>query len=794
MNLSMKWLKDFVDIDVSPREFAEKMTMSGSKVEKYTVEGEKLNRVVVGQVLAIDPHPNADKLVVCKVDVGAGEPVQIVTGAKNLTVNNVVTVDLDGSTLTDGTKIKKSKLRGVESCGMMCSLGELGLSASDFPHAVEDGIFVLDEQNYSLGQDIREVIGLDDVTVEFEITPNRADCLSVIGLAREVAATFDKKLTLHTPEVKARDNGSAHTDFSVTVAEKSLCPFYSARVVRNVKIAPSPRFIRERLRAEGLRSINNIVDITNYVMLEYGQPMHAFDLHRIDGSQIIARKANNGEKIVTLDGIDRKLSENNLVIADAKKPIALAGVMGGEFSSVASDTTDIVLEAAIFDPITVRKASKEQNLRTDSSFRFEKGLDKNNCIPALNRACELIELLGAGEICSQIFVVDSTDSYVTKIPFDPDFINSFLNINLSRDEMIGILSKLECEVVDGEVVVPSFRPDLKIKNDIAEEIARFYGYNKIVSTPLRGSHYGKYTDRQRFDQKISATMRALGASEITTYSFVSPREYDKILLPDDHPLRKSVVISNPLGEDTSLMRTTAVVSMLGVLSSNYNHKNETAQLFEIAREYIPNDNVADLPTENHMLIAGFYGYGIDFLHVKGICENLLDSLFITGYDFAACSDVAYFHPGRCARVCCNDTLLGHVAEVHPAVLENYEIGTRAYIIELDIDALFGAADFDIVYKPIPKFAAVNRDLALICDKCTPVGDVKKIIESSAGRLLEKVTIFDVYEGKQIPKDKKSVAINVSLQSESATLTEEQINSAIKKIIKALEAHNITLRS
>lgn len=793
MNLSMKWLKDFVDINVSPKEFAEKMTMSGSKVEKYTVEGESLNRVVVGRVLSIDPHPNADKLVVCKVDVGTDEPLQIVTGAKNLAVNDVVPVALDGSTLPDGTKIKKSKLRGVESCGMMCSLAELGLSVSDFPRAVEDGIFVLDEQNYSLGQDIREAIGLNDVVVEFEITPNRADCLSVIGLAREVAATFDKKLSLHTPEVKTCDNATGHADLSVTVAEKTLCPFYSARVVRNVKVAPSPRFIRERLRAAGVRSINNIVDITNYVMLEYGQPMHAFDLRRIDGGQITVRNAKDGERIVTLDGVERKLNGNNLVVADAKNPIALAGVMGGEFSSVTSDTTEIVLEAAIFDPIAVRKASKEQNLRTDSSFRFEKGLDKNNCIPALNRACELIELLGAGEVCSKTFIVDSSDTQVTKIPFDPDFINRFLNINLSRDEMTGILSKVECEVVGGEVIVPTFRPDLKIKNDIAEEIARFYGYNKIVSTPLRGSHYGKYTDRQRFERKINATMRALGASEITTYSFVSPREYDKILLPDDHPLRKSVVISNPLGEDTSLMRTTAVVSMLGVLSSNYNHKNETAQLFEIAREYIPNEN-SDLPTENHKLIAGFYGGGVDFLQVKGICENLLDSLFIRDYDFVACSDVTYFHPGRCAKVCHNDTTLGYVAEVHPAVLENYSIGTRAYIIELNVDDLFAAANFDITYKPISKFEAVNRDLALICDKCTPVGDLKKIIEKSAGSLLEKVTIFDVYEGEQIAKDKKSVAVNVSLQSESATLTEEQINSAVKKIIRALEDQNITLRS
>ncbi len=793
MNLSMKWLKDFVDIDVSPTEFAEKMTMSGSKVEKYTVEGESLNRIVVGKVLTIEPHPNADKLVVCKVDVGAEEPVQIVTGAKNLAVNDIVPVALDGSTLADGTKIKKSKLRGVESCGMMCSLIELGLSVNDFPHAVEDGIFVLDEQNYSLGQDIREVIGIDDVTVEFEITPNRADCLSVIGLAREVAATFDKNLRLHMPEVKICNNDSDNADLSVTVAEKSLCPFYSARVVRNVKIAPSPRFIRERLRAVGVRSINNIVDITNYVMLEYGQPMHAFDLRRIDDGQITVRKATKGEVIVTLDGVERELSENNLVIADTQKPIALAGVMGGEFSSVSGDTTEILLEAAIFDPIAVRKASKEQNLRTDSSFRFEKGLDKNNCIPALNRACELIELLDAGEVCSQTFVVDNTDSQVTKIPFDPDFINRFLNINLSSDEMISILSKVECKVVNDEVIVPSFRPDLKIKNDIAEEIARFYGYNNIASTPLRGSHYGKYTDRQRFDQKINATMGALGASEITTYSFVSPREYDKILLPDDHLLRKSIVISNPLGEDTSLMRTTAVVSMLGVLSSNYSHKNETAQLFEIAREYIPIEN-SDLPAENHKLIAGFYGLNVDFLQVKGICENLLDNLFIRDYDFVACSDVTYFHPGRCAKVCCNNTILGYVAEVHPAVLENYGIGTRAYIIELNVDKLFASANFDITYKLIPKFASVNRDLALICDKSTPVGELKKTIEKSAGSLLENVAIFDVYEGEQIPKGKKSVAVNISLQSESSTLTEEQINSAIKKIIKALEAQSITLRS
>ena len=543
----------------------------------------------------------------------------------------------------------------------------------------------------------------------------------------------------------------------------------------------------------GVRSINNIVDITNYVMLEYGQPMHAFDLRYIDGNQINVRTANKGEIITTLDGVERKLNENNLVIADSKKPIALAGVMGGEYSSVADDSTTIVLESAIFDPIAVRKAAKEQNLRTDSSARFEKGLDKNNCIPALNRACELIELLGAGEVVSDTIIVDNSVDNVVKIPFEPDFINKFLNISLSREEMIKILDKIDCKVVDDMVIVPSFRSDLKIKNDIAEEIARFYGYNNIISTPLRGSHYGKFSKMQKFEQKINSTMVALGLSEITTYSFTSPRQYDKILLPDNHPLSNSVVISNPLGEDTSLMRTTAVVSMLEILSSNYSHKNETAQLFEIAREYIPNDN-NNLPTEKSKLIAGLYGDNIDFLSFKGILEDLLDNLFIKNYELVANSDIVYFHPGRCADIFCGETLLGHIAEVHPTVRENYNLAKRTYIIELNVENLFSCANFDVSYTPIARFPAVNRDLALICDKSIPVGELTKIIKNSAGKLLENVCIFDVYEGEQIPKDKKSVALNISLRSNEATLTDEQVNSAIKKIIKAFEKINISLRS
>ena len=793
MNLSMNWLKDFVDIDVPPKEFADRMTMSGSKVEKYEIEGEKINRIVVGKVLSIEKHPNADKLVVCMVDVGDSKAIQIVTGAKNLCVNDLVPVALDGSTLNDGTKIKKNKFRGVLSCGMMCSLRELGLSTSDFPYAVENGIFVLQEEGCKIGQDICSAIGFNDVKFEFEITPNRGDCLSIIGLAREVSATFNKELKLHKPVVKALAKMDKD-ELKVNVFEKDLCPFYSARIVKNVKVGTSPRFIREKLRAMGVGSINNIVDITNYVMLEYGQPMHAFDLRYIEGSQINIRKANKNECITTLDGKEHKLNENNLVVANAKRPIALAGVMGGEFSSIKKDTTTIVLESAIFNPIAVRRASKEQALRTDSSVRFEKGIDKNNCIPALNRACELIEMSGAGEVCSETFIVDNSLDEIIKIPFDPESINKFLNVKISYEEMKNILSRLDCKVVDNNVIVPSFRLDLKNKNDIAEEIARFYGYNNIPSTALRGSHYGKFTKEQKFKQKIVNAMISLGLSEISTYSFLSQKQYDKLLLPPNHFLRNSIKILNPLGEETSLMRTTAIASMLEVLSSNYNHKNENAMLFELAKEYILNNNNNDLPTEKIKLIAGFYGTNINFGCVKGFLEGFLDKLFIKEYEFVANSKIVYFHPGRCADVLCNNVLLGNIAEIHPTVLENFGLGTRAYIIDLDVKALFDHAYFNVSYSHIIKFPAVKRDLSLICDKEVPVGNLKNIVKNSAGKFLENVTVFDIYEGKQIPKGKKSVTVNISMRSTNATLTDEQINSTIKKIIDAFEKNNISLRS
>lgn len=566
MNLSMKWLKEFVDIDIKPRDFSEAMTISGSKVEGYEIEGSEISNVVVGKILSIVPHQDSDHLVICQVDIGESEPIQIVTGASNLTVGDLVPAALNNSTLPGGIKIKKGKLRGVESNGMLCSLGELGLTLHDFPYAIEDGIFVLQE-DCQPGQPICEAIGLDDIKVEFEITSNRPDCFSVIGLAREAAATFDKPLTLHTPVVKA-GNGSCKDMLDVKIEEPSLCSVYSARIVENVRVKPSPRWMRERLRAMGVRPINNIVDITNYVMLEYGQPMHAFDLRFIEDKKIRVRRAKDGETITTLDGVDRTLTHDNLVIADSKKPVAIAGVMGGEYSGIMDDTTTIVFESACFDGSSVRTTARDQGMRTDASSRYEKGLDPNNCLPALERACELVELLDAGDVLDDVIIDDHSSHEQRRIPLETEWTNRFLNIQLTAEEMKAILKKIDCQFDGDTILIPTFRPDLEHKADIAEEIARFYGYNRIPSTPLRGDAQGKYTPRQKFEDKISNTMLALGLSEIMTYSFLSPKAYDKIGMPKQDRLRNSVTISNPLGEDTSIMRTTALPSMLDTLARN----------------------------------------------------------------------------------------------------------------------------------------------------------------------------------------------------------------------------------
>lgn len=792
MNLSMRWLKEFVPLDDMPiRDFTEAMTMSGSKVEGWEVEGGEIENVVVGKVLSLEKHPDSDHLWITQTDVGSGAPIQIVTGAQNLKAGDIVPVALDHSVLPGGIKIKKGKLRGIESNGMLCSLSELGLTKHDFPYAVEDGIFVLQE-DCRLGEPICEALGFNDTKIEFEITSNRPDCFSVIGLAREAAATFDKPLQLHTPAVKA-GHGSCETLLDVKVEATDLCPVYTARVVKNVRVKPSPRWMRERLRAMGVRPINNIVDITNYVMLEYGQPMHSFDLRFVEDGKIRVRRAQDGETITTLDGVDRKLTPKNLVIADAKKPIAIAGVMGGEYSGIVDDTTTIVFESACFDGASVRTTARDQGMRTDASSRYEKGLDPNNCLPALERACELVELLDAGDVMDGVIRDGHFQSGRRKIRLDTDWINRFLDLSLSSDEMKVILKKLDCEFDGDDILVPTFRPDLEHKADIAEEIARFYGYNKIPGTSLPGGAQGKYSPRQKFERTLGSTMLALGASEIMTYSFISPKYYDKIRMPADSPLRRSVTISNPLGEDTSIMRTTALPSMLEVLARNYNNRNAEACLFELSTEYLPTTE-DKLPVEKKALVAGMYGGDADFFTAKGMAEQLLEKLSVTGYEIESSSEEYSYHPGRCAVLTLDGRRLGIIGELHPKVAENYGIGERVYCFALDADLMFEYAKPERTYAPLPKFPAVTRDLALLCGEDVPVLTLEKAIVHGAGNLLEKIQLFDVYQGEQIQSGKKSVAFSIILRSGDSTLTEEHTAGVMKKIMKELEKAGAALRS
>ena len=791
MNLSTKWLKDFVDIDVKPRDFAEALTMSGSKVEGYEIEGQELSNIVVGKVLSIEKHPDADKLHVCQVDVGKDEPVQIVTGAQNVKQGDIVPVAMDNSIVAGGKKIKKGKLRGVVSNGMLCSLGELGLTKNDFPYSIEDGIFIIQE-DCQIGQDIREALGLNDTVFEFEITSNRPDCLSVIGLARETAVTYDKPLKLHQPQVKA-GHGNANNHLSVDIIDSDLCYRYCAAIVENIKIEPSPRWLRERLRASGVRPINNIVDITNYVMLEYGHPMHAFDLRYIDNAKINVRRAKDGEKITTLDGVERNLKSDMLVIADANKPVAVAGVMGGEYSGIMDDTTTIVFESACFSGPSVRITAKELGMRTDSSARFEKGLDPANCMPALMRACELTEMLNAGEVLNGFIDCDKSDKTPRTVKFEPEWINKFLGIECPREKMVKILTDLGFKLDGDDIIVPSFRTDIEHKADIAEEIARIYGYNVIPITQLRGSIQAQLTDKQHFESLVNQTMLSLGCSEIYTFSFISPKYYDKILMPADSPLRNSVKISNPLGEDTSIMRTTSLPSMCETLSRNYNNRNANASLYEITTEYFPTkDN--ELPIEKQSVVIGMYGQDVDYYSIKGIVEQLLDNADVYDYDIKAISDNPSFHPGRCAELSINGQYLGIIGELHPQVLENYEIGMRAYAAIIDFDTMYNNRKPEKQYKPLPRFPAVTRDIAFLCDDSIPVLTLQRAISSAAGDRLESISLFDVYKGKQIPEGKKSVAYNMVLRSKDSTLTDTDADAIMKRIIKALTALGAELRS
>lgn len=793
MDLSIRWLNDYVDTKgIEDRQFAEDVTMSGSKVERVTHEADTIKGVVVGKVLSIENHPNADSLVVCSVDIGS-EKLTIVTGAKNLKVGDKVPVATNGSVVAGGKEIVTSSLRGVESQGMFCSVAELGITVNDFPYAIENGIFVI-EEDCQLGQDIHDAIGLNDTIVEFEITSNRPDCLSVLGLAREVAATYDRPFNAPVPKVE-KEEGNINDLLKVEVQNKELCKRYVARAVTDVKVGPSPRWLRERLRASGVRPINNIVDITNFVMLEYCQPMHAFDIDNVEGRKIVVRNAKEGETITTLDEIERKLSPEMLVIADASKASAVAGVMGGSESGINENTRTVIFESANFMGSSVRKTAQKLGLRTESSGRFEKGLDSRVCHEAADRACQLVEMLGAGKVVGGSIDIDNDVHEEKRIPLNHDWINNFLGINLTSDEMKSILRKIDFTIDGDDVIPPSFRIDINHKADVAEEIARFYGYNKIPTTPIQGACCGIVTRRQHLEKVADESMLSQGLYEICTYTFISPKLLDKALIPSDSPLRNFVKILNPLGEETSVMRTTAIPSMLSTLSLNYNNRNPEAALYELAKEYIPHKTADELPEEKIALMIGMYGDDTDYYRLKGVVEAFLDAFSITDWDVEPIHNNPTFHPGRCAEFKVNGETIGILGEVHPTVANNFDIGTRAYIAKLDFDKCCLLAKWgEKTYKSMPKFPASTRDLALLCDEDMPVLRLEKAIKSAVGEILEEISLFDIYRGEQIPKGKKSMAFSLKLRSADHTLNEEELNSAMKKAMDKASEMGCQLRA
>ncbi|MBQ2898243.1 MAG: phenylalanine--tRNA ligase subunit beta [Oscillospiraceae bacterium] len=793
MDLSLRWLADYVDTGVTPKQFCDAMTMSGSKVECFNEEADYISNVVVGKILKIEKHPDADKLQICQIDIGREEPIQIVTAAQNVYEGMMVPAALDNSTLAGGVKIKKGKLRGVPSNGMMCSVAELGVTVHDFPYAIEDGIMDIQE-DCKPGDDIRTALGLNDVCVEFEITSNRPDCLSVLGLAREAAATFGKEL--HMPEVKIEnETGDINELLSVEVRNPTLCRRYVARMIKNIKIAPSPRWMRERLRASGVRPINNLVDITNYVMLEYGQPMHAFDYKYLAGNKIVVRNAEEGESIMTLDGVERKLSPEMLCICDAEKPSCVAGVMGGEYSGIQDDTNMVVFESASFLGSSVRTTAKKLGMRTESSGRFEKNLDSRMCMEAVNRACQLVEMLGAGEVIGGYIDIDNEGDEPYTVEFCPEWTNKFLGIDLPAEKMVEILEKIGYKVENGVITVPSFRAgDTRHKADIAEEIARFYGYDVIPNTAVQGASQGALTLRQQFEKKLSRLLMANGCYEVQTYSFISPKYYDKIGLPEDSDLRRSVVITNPLGEDTSVMRTTCLPSMLEVVARNYNNRNVSGRFFELGTIYLPKESADILPEERGVAVIGSYGEKEDFFAMKGIILEALDKLGVYGVEFTANKENPSFHRGRCADISIGEKKIGEIGEIAPAVLDNYGIGTRAYVATLDIADIFDARIVEKKFRPTPKFPASTRDLAIICDDELPAASLEKAIRAGAGKLLEKVELFDVYKGSSIAEGKKSVAYTMTLRAADRTLTVEECDRAVNKVLKELANIGAELRS
>ena len=927
MNLSRKWLNEFVKIDVPDREFAEAMTLSGSKVEGTTDLGAEIKNVVVGKILSMERHPDSDHMWVCRLDVGQDEPVQIVTGAWNIHEGDLVPVALHNSTLPGGKKITKGKLRGVMSNGMLCSLSELGLDERDFPygvitaaallndykpidpekpsipadiqpghkifgpvvaakvlecmplgdgsyhtcmevkdatvcpdircdnvhvgdmvaynektddictladlhaeqrefpHCIPDGIFVLQE-DCQPGDDIKTVTGLDDHVVEFEITPNRPDCLSVIGLAREASAAFDAPLTLHEPVVKGGADGVLTGLLDVETPAADLVPRYTARMVRNVKIAPSPKWMRERLRAMGVRPINNIVDITNYVMLEYGQPMHAFDYRYVSGGKIIVRRAEEGEKLTTLDGKEHTLTANHLVIADEGRAVGLAGIMGGLNSEIVADTADVVFESACFDGTCIRKGALALGMRTEASAKFEKGLDPLNTLPAVNRACELVEMLGAGEVVDGVIDILNYVPQPTVLTLEPDRINALLGTDVPEEDMVRTLKKLGFGVEGGQVSVPSWRGDVRRMADLAEEVARFFGYNNIPNTLMRGqTTQGGYSPVQKLENRLGALCRTCGYSEIITYSFISPTAYDKILWGREDAHRKSFKILNPLGEDTSIMRTTTLPSMLEVLARNYNNRNKSAWLYELGRIYMPKtpaapvdendpalaqtkgrlegmglggltealvDAVNDLgkddglAMEAKILTLGAYGNGMDFFTLKGAVEALMKGVRACDVRFEPCTEDPSYHPGRCAYVYSGTDIVGVFGQIHPQAAKNFGVDGELYCAELSFDELLVAQGADPEYVPLPKFPAVARDIAVVCGEEVTVGALESAIRKGAKGLLKDVALFDIYRGKNIGEGKKSVAFNLTLRADDRSLTGEEADEDVKSILEILE--------
>ena len=794
MNISRKWLREFVDITATDKEYDSVMTLAGQKVETTERMDAEIKNVVVGKVLSMKKHENSDHMWVCMVDCGIGEPVQIVTGAQNVHEGDLVPVAQHNSYLPGGIHITKGKLRGVESCGMLCSYKELGLTEHDCPEAYADGIWILNNEGCKVGEDMNVVIGNDDSIVEFEITNNRPDCYSLIGLARETAAAFNVPMKHHEPVVKGGAEGNLCDLLDVDVQADDLCPRYTARMVRNVKIAPSPKWMRQRLRSAGIRPINNIVDITNYVMVEYGQPMHAFDYRYVKGGKIVVRRAGADKTLTTLDGSVRVLQPDMLVIADETKPVGLAGVMGGENSEIVANTVDVVFESANFLGSSIRKTALALGMRTDASAKFEKDIDPMLTVPAVNRACELVELLGAGEVMDGMIDVLNYVPQPVTVKLEPERINALLGTNISEADMIEYLHREEVPVVDGMIQVPSWRPDLRVMADIAEEVARYYGYNNIETTLMRGATtMGGYSDEQKLENAAGAAARALGYSEIITYSFVSPSSFDAIRVPADSPLRKTVKLVNPLGEDTSIMRTVILPSMLDILSRNFAFKNKGVKLYEIGKIYLPVEG-EKLPNEPKRMIFGTYGEHENFFTLKGEIDALLDQLNVHPATYIADTKNPSYHPGRCADIVIDGKKLGVIGQIHPLVAEGYGISGEVYVAELDFTGLQSALAPERVFHSLPKFPTVSRDLALVCDEAMTVGMLEACIKKAGGKLLRSIQLFDIYRGPGIAPGRKSVAFSLELRADDRTLTDEDTAGVTNAVLEKLKNDlGVTLR-